>query len=51
MSVTYNPGDVVWVKAGTHWWPGEVISRESLPSEIEFKKEPFAIVGFFEEDS
>lgn len=51
MSVTYNHGDIVWVKLHSHWWPGEVIHKSQLPKDITFKKDPIAIVGFFGEDS
>jgi len=51
-SITYNKGDVVWVKLGSScWWPGEVISLNDLPEgvELSYRKVPLAIVEFFEE--
>lgn len=47
----YREGDIVWVKLGPFWWPGEVIDRSKAPEEVSFRKEPLAIVKFFEEDS
>lgn len=51
--VTYLDGDVVWVKLGNCWWPGEVQDQEKLSEEIrsDFKKPPIAVVKFFQEDS
>ncbi|KAF4521075.1 hypothetical protein B566_EDAN012374 [Ephemera danica] len=51
--VPYMPGDVVWVKLGSCWWPGEVKDIDSLPEEITtaLKKRPLAVVKFFGEDS
>ena len=51
--VTYMPGDVVWVKLGSCWWPGEVKDMDTLPEEIisNLKKKPLAVVKFFSEDS
>jgi len=51
--VDYLPGQVVWVKLGSCWWPGEVKDIESLPEDMvrDFKKKPLAIVKFFGEDS
>lgn len=52
MDVTYRDGDVVWVKLGAVWWPGEVIDRSKAPEDIVIRgREPIAIVKFFEEDS
>ncbi|XP_011502779.1 PREDICTED: uncharacterized protein LOC105366148 [Ceratosolen solmsi marchali] len=52
--INYLDGDVVWVKLGSYWWPGQVIGIEKLPEDIqiEFKKKPIiAAVKFFQEDS
>lgn len=49
---SYDSGEVVWVKLGSSWWPGEVKNAEELPSEVlDFKKAPLVIVKFFDEDS
>lgn len=49
---SYDSGEVVWVKLGSSWWPGEVKNVEELPSEVlDFKKPPLVIVKFFDEDS
>ncbi|XP_014234667.1 muscle M-line assembly protein unc-89-like [Trichogramma pretiosum] len=53
-AIEYLDGDVVWVKLRSYWWPGQVISLEKLPKEIqaEFEKKPIiAAVKFFQEDS
>ncbi|CAG9857840.1 unnamed protein product [Phyllotreta striolata] len=48
----YKDGDIVWVKLGSRWWPGEVKDLSNLtPDEMAFKKSPLAIVQFFEEDA
>lgn len=51
-SVTYSNGDVVWVKLGPCWWPGEIVSFDDLPIDIteSFKKPPLAVVKFFDEE-
>jgi len=52
--INYLDGDVVWVKLGACWWPGQVIGLENLPEEIknEFQKKPLiAAVKFFQEDT
>ncbi|XP_044730546.1 titin-like [Chrysoperla carnea] len=51
-SVQYNDGDVVWVKLGPCWWPGEVHDIKRVPPEIQpgLKKPPIAYVHFFQED-
>ncbi|XP_038222111.1 uncharacterized protein LOC119839748 isoform X2 [Zerene cesonia] len=51
--VNYLDGDVVWVKLGSCWWPGEVVGHEKLPPDVlpSFRKPPIAIVKFFQEDS
>lgn len=48
--MTYVDGDIVWVKWGTCWWPGEVKDEGSSDMQ-EFKKPPLHIVKFFDEDS
>ncbi|CAG4943510.1 unnamed protein product [Parnassius apollo] len=49
----YLDGDVVWVKLGSCWWPGEVVSPEKLPPDVlpSFRKPPIAVVKFFQEDT
>ncbi|XP_068622750.1 mucin-17-like [Battus philenor] len=49
----YLDGDVVWVKLGSCWWPGEVIGPEKLPPDVlpSFRKPPIAVVKFFQEDT
>ncbi|CAG4935290.1 unnamed protein product [Colias eurytheme] len=51
--VNYLDGDVVWVKLGSCWWPGEVVGHEKLPPDVlpSFRKPPIAVVKFFQEDS
>ncbi|KYN09609.1 PREDICTED: serine-rich adhesin for platelets-like [Trachymyrmex cornetzi] len=52
--INYLDGDIVWVKLGACWWPGQVIGLDNLPEEIqtEFKKKPLiAAVKFFQEDT
>lgn len=51
--VIYSPGDVVWVKLGPVWWPGQVFDYDKLPEEIttNLRKKPIAVVKFFQEDS
>lgn len=53
--VPYKHDDVVWVKLGTCWWPGEVKDVEKLPEEVAEevtgrRKQPLAVVKFFTED-
>ncbi|XP_044262220.1 titin-like [Tribolium madens] len=43
----YKDGDIVWVKLGPCWWPGEV--TENAPEDFTSKKPPLAIVKFFNE--
>ncbi|EEZ97549.2 titin [Tribolium castaneum] len=43
----YKDGDIVWVKLGPCWWPGEV--TEDAPEDFTAKKPPLAIVKFFNE--
>ncbi|XP_026749841.2 mucin-17-like [Galleria mellonella] len=49
----YLDGDVVWVKLGSCWWPGEVVGFEKLPPDVlpSFRKPPIAVVKFFQEDT
>ncbi|XKL61887.1 hypothetical protein PGB90_001720 [Kerria lacca] len=51
--VSYLPNDIVWVKLGPVWWPGQVCKEEEIPPEImkDLRKTPIAIVKFFHEDS
>ncbi|CAH1959657.1 unnamed protein product [Acanthoscelides obtectus] len=47
----YKDGEIVWVKLGPSWWPGEAKNLESLPEEVAtFKKPPLIVVKFFDED-
>ncbi|XP_030034905.2 uncharacterized threonine-rich GPI-anchored glycoprotein PJ4664.02 isoform X2 [Manduca sexta] len=50
--IDYLDGEVVWVKLGSCWWPGEVIAPEKLPPDVlrSFRKPPIAVVKFFQED-
>lgn len=54
----YKHGDIVWVKLGNCWWPGETVGFEHLEESVKEDlqsssraKLPFAIVKFFQEDS
>lgn len=50
---SYAVGSIVWVKlTGGKWWPGEVVAQDSCPEEVTkgLRKEPLAIVKFFDED-
>ncbi|CAH0399427.1 unnamed protein product [Chilo suppressalis] len=51
--INYLDGDVVWVKLGSCWWPGEVVAPEKLPPDVlpSFRKPPIAVVKFFQEDT
>lgn len=51
--VTYLDGDVVWVKLGSCWWPGEVWGFDRLPPGLlkSFRKIPIAVVKFFQEEA
>ncbi|CAK1542193.1 unnamed protein product [Leptosia nina] len=51
--VVYSDGDIVWVKLGSCWWPGEVVGSEKLPPNVlaSFRKPPIAVVKFFQEDT
>lgn len=50
--VSYLQGDVVWVKLGPCWWPGEVQDMNKLPEEIkeDLGDDTIAAIKFFEED-
>ncbi|XP_071865704.1 uncharacterized protein [Bombus fervidus] len=52
--INYLDGDVVWVKLGGCWWPGQVTGFHNLPEDIQhgFQKKPLiAAVKFFQEDT
>ncbi|XP_045775661.1 titin-like [Maniola jurtina] len=51
--ISYLDGDIVWVKLGSCFWPGEVVGPEKLPPDLlpSFRKPPIAVVKFFQEDS
>lgn len=51
--IEYKHGDIVWVKLANTWWPGEVVSFESLPLEITapLKSKPLVTVKFFQEEN
>lgn len=51
--VKYLEGDVVWVKLGPCWWPGEVQDMDKLAPDLTagLKKPPLAVIKFFQEDS
>lgn len=52
--INYIDGEVVWVKLGPCWWPGQVTGYENLPEDIqkEFKKKQLiAVVKFFQEET
>ncbi|XP_072938164.1 uncharacterized protein [Epargyreus clarus] len=51
--INYLDGEVVWVKLGSCWWPGEVVGAEKLPPDVlpSFRKPPIAVVKFFQEDA
>ncbi|XP_046826940.1 uncharacterized protein LOC124427721 [Vespa crabro] len=52
--INYLDGDIVWVKLGGCWWPGQVTGFHNLPEDIqrEFQKKPLiAAVKFFQEDT
>ncbi|XP_026325829.1 titin-like isoform X2 [Hyposmocoma kahamanoa] len=51
--INYLDGDVVWVKLGSCWWPGEVVGPERLPPDVlpSFRKPPIAVVKFYQEDT
>ncbi|KAL1139873.1 hypothetical protein AAG570_006850 [Ranatra chinensis] len=49
--VAYLPNDVVWVKLGNVWWPGQVQDQETLDKDITagLRKKPLAVVKFFDD--
>ncbi|XP_050349727.1 uncharacterized protein LOC126773140 [Nymphalis io] len=51
--INYLDGDIVWVKLGSCFWPGEVVGFEKLPPDLlpSFRKPPIAVVKFFQEDT
>lgn len=52
--IKYLDGDVVWVKLGSSWWPGQVVGFENLPTDVQIQfrnKTLIAAVKFFQEDS
>ncbi|XP_057339187.1 serine-rich adhesin for platelets-like [Microplitis mediator] len=51
--IKYEDEEVVWVKLGACWWPGQVTGYEKLPEDIKIefdKKGLIAAVKFFQED-
>lgn len=52
-SVEYKHGDIVWVRLSPTWWPGEVVSFDTLPEEVTtpIKNKPLVTVKFFQEDN
>lgn len=50
---SYSDGEVVWVKLGSCWWPGEVVGFDKLPPDVlpSLRKPPIAAVKFFQEDA
>lgn len=51
--IEYVDGDIVWVKFRNLWWPGEVCEVSRLPPGLieSFRKLPFAVVKFFQEEA
>ncbi|XP_039958945.1 uncharacterized protein LOC120773860 [Bactrocera tryoni] len=49
----YKDGDIVWVKLGNNWWPGEVTDVHRQPDDLlkQLKKKPYCVVKFFQEDA
>ncbi|XP_017471940.1 PREDICTED: uncharacterized protein LOC108363169 isoform X1 [Rhagoletis zephyria] len=49
----YKDGDIVWVKLGNNWWPGEVTDVHRQPEGLlkHLKKKPYCVVKFFQEDA
>lgn len=52
-SSSYKDGEVVWVKWGSVWWPGEVHNKERVPEDmtLSLRKPVIAFVKFLQEDS
>lgn len=49
----YKDGDIVWVKLGNNWWPGEVTGSHRHPDGLikHLKRMPYCVVKFFNEDA
>ncbi|XP_067637623.1 uncharacterized protein [Eurosta solidaginis] len=49
----YKDRDIVWVKLGNNWWPGEVTDVHRQPEGLvkNLKKKPYCVVKFFQEDA
>lgn len=49
----YADGEAVWVKWGSHWWPGEVWTESRVPDDVKssLRKPPIVFVKFFQEDA
>ncbi|KAG5682472.1 hypothetical protein PVAND_011823 [Polypedilum vanderplanki] len=49
----YKDGEIVWVKWGNSWWPGEVWGTNRVPEDIlsSLRKPVIAFVKFLQEDS
>lgn len=52
-SSSFKDGEVVWVKWGSVWWPGEVHDVSRVPEDMtaNLRKQPIAYVKFLREDS
>lgn len=52
--IEFLEGDVVWVKLGSTWWPGEVVGVSNCPEAVQLeaqKKSLIAVVKFFQEEN
>lgn len=52
--ISYEDGDVVWVKFYNLWWPAEVYGEERCPPGLfkSFRRRlPIAVVKFFQEEA
>ncbi|XP_069966702.1 titin homolog [Bactrocera oleae] len=49
----FKDGDIVWVKLGNNWWPGEVTDVHRQPDDLlkQLRKKPYCVVKFFQEDA
>ncbi|XP_037817924.1 LOW QUALITY PROTEIN: protein split ends [Lucilia sericata] len=49
----YKDGDIVWVKLGNNWWPGEVTGPNRHPEGLikHLKRVPYCVVKFFNENT
>ncbi|XP_065366119.1 mucin-17 [Calliphora vicina] len=49
----YRDGDIVWVKLGNNWWPGEVTGSNRHPEGLikHLKRVPYCVVKFFNEST